>query len=67
MIKMRSIRVTEDLLAALKELKKSLKAIPAGEERKQAQAALRILTGKLEGEPETLKKVASCPRDLPSY
>jgi ADP-ribosylglycohydrolase len=62
-----SVRVTADLLKALTDLKASLKELPAGEAKKTAQAALRVLNQALAGKTKPLAKVTSCPRELPFY
>jgi hypothetical protein len=59
------IRVTAELLKALADLKASLKDLPAGEAKKTAQAALRVLNGALAGKAKPLAKASSCPREMP--
>jgi hypothetical protein len=59
--------VTAELLKALADLKSSLKELPAGDAKKGAQAALRVLNQALAGKAKPLAKAASCPRELPFF
>jgi hypothetical protein len=50
MAKSRTIRVTPNVLNCLVELKKAVKAMPAGELKKRANAALAYLDRTFQGE-----------------
>ena len=61
MAKSQSIRVTPNVMACLKELKKAVKALPEGGLKKNAQGAVRYLDRTFKGEPQPLKGRACGP------
>ncbi len=57
----RTIRVTPNVLACLEDLRTGVKAIPAGDARRRAAAALAYLERTAAGERQPARGL-SCPR-----
>ncbi|MDD8025353.1 MAG: hypothetical protein PHI34_02485 [Acidobacteriota bacterium] len=66
MPKAASVRVTGELLKALDDVKKAMRALPAGEARRTGLAGQRVLEKALRAKAKPLPTVTSCPRDLPN-
>lgn len=67
MPKNKTISVTPALLKSLADLKKSIVGLPAGEAKKKARAALKILSLAFGEKPAAAKRVSGCLAHTPMF